>query len=180
MRCKNCRTKFEPKAFLEKYCQNKDCQIEKNTQMALKNLAKYKREKKERLNKTKESLLTTSDYLKIAQKVFNTYIRLRDKNDPCISCGTRNGKKNAGHYYSQGGHSNVRFDEDNVHLQCEYCNTYLSANLINYTKGLEEKIGHSRLMNLSQRAQAQKKWTMDEVKDLIKEYKEKTKQNEKH
>ena len=34
-----------------------------------------------------DSLKTASDYIKEAQVAFNAYIRVRDKNKQCISCG---------------------------------------------------------------------------------------------
>jgi hypothetical protein len=82
-------------------------------------------------------------------------------------------KKNAGHYFSSGGHSNVRFDEDNVHLQCEACNTFLSGNLLNYQIGIEKRIGAQKLLELHERAHVTKKWTIEELKELIRIYKNK-------
>ncbi len=112
-----------------------------------------------------ENLKTANDYLKIAQQVFNKFIRVRDAGLNCISCNKPCKKENAGHYYSQGGHSNVRFNEDNVHLQCEACNTYLSGNLLNYQIGIEKRIGAQRLMELQAKAHEVKKWTKDELKE---------------
>jgi hypothetical protein len=94
----------------------------------------------------------------------------------CISCNTIPKKKNAGHFYSQGGHSNVRFDEENVHLQCEACNTHLSGNLLNYRIGLEKRIGAKKLTELEQRAHLEKRWTVEEIKEIIKIYKVKLQQ----
>ena len=122
-----------------------------------------------------EDLKTTSDYLKIAQQVFNCYIRKRDNGLNCISCDKPCKKENAGHYYSQGGHSNVRFSEENCHLQCEHCNTYLSGNLLNYQIGIEKRIGAQRLMELQGKAHEVKKWTKDELKEIIEIYKNKLK-----
>jgi hypothetical protein len=93
----------------------------------------------------------------------------------CISCNKPCKKENAGHYYSQGGHSNVRFNEDNVHLQCEACNTYLSGNLLNYQIGIKERIGSQKLMELQAIAHETKKWTKDELKEIIETYKQKLK-----
>jgi hypothetical protein len=123
----------------------------------------------------KNDLKTTSDWLKEAQVVFNKYIRERDKGFNCISCEKPPLKKNCGHYYSQGGHSNVRFDEDNCHLQCEHCNTYLSGNLLNYQIGIEKRIGADRLIELQGRAHLEKRWSVDELKEIIKTYKQKIK-----
>ena len=122
-----------------------------------------------------EDLKTTSDYLKIAQQVFNKYIRKRDNGLNCISCDKPCKKENAGHYYSQGGHSNVRFSEENCHLQCEHCNTYLSGNLLNYQVAIKERIGSQKLMELQAIAHEVKKWTKDELKEIIATYKQKLK-----
>lgn len=120
----------------------------------------------------KTELKTTQDWLKEAQSIFNKYIRLRDEGLWCISCNTIPKKKNAGHYFSSGGHSNVRFDEDNVHLQCEHCNTYLSGNLLNYQIGIEKRIGAEKLIELQGKAHLEKRWNVDELKEIIKKYKD--------
>jgi hypothetical protein len=58
-----------------------------------------------------------------------------------------------------------------VHLQCEACNTYLSGNLLNYQIGIKERIGAQRLMELQAIAHEVKKWTKDELKEIIEIYK---------
>ena len=170
-RCKNCKEKFEPIRFNQKYCLKDEC---------LRVFVAETKDKQWKQTKTrmKENLKTTSDWLKEAQAVFNKYIRERDKGLNCISCNKPPLKKNCGHYYSQGGHSNVRYDEDNCHLQCEHCNTYLSGNLLNYQIGIEKRIGAEKLIELQGRAHLEKKWSVDELKELIKKYKEKYKQLE--
>jgi hypothetical protein len=126
----------------------------------------------------KEDLKTLQDWLKEAQTIFNKYVRLRDSGLNCISCDKPPKKKNAGHYFSSGGHSNVRFDEDNVHLQCESCNTFLSGNLLNYQIGIQKKIGAQKLLELQERAHLTKKWTIEELKEIIETYKSKIKELE--
>tara|TARA_R110000764_G_scaffold120559_1_gene208264 strand:+ start:536 stop:1000 length:465 start_codon:yes stop_codon:yes gene_type:complete len=77
-----------------------------------------------------------------AQSAFNAYIRYRDKDDNCISCGRNHtGQYHAGHYKSRGGHCELAFEELNCHKQCSACNNHLSANLINYRINLIKKIG---------------------------------------
>lgn len=168
-RCKNCKDKFEPIRFLHKYCLKDEC---------IRAFVAETKEKMWKQTKTrmKEDLKTTQDWLKEAQTIFNKYIRLRDMGLLCISCNTIPKKKNAGHYFSSGGHSNVRFDEDNVHLQCEHCNTYLSGNLLNYQIGIEKRIGAEKLIELQGKAHLEKRWTVDELKEIIKEYKTKVRQ----
>jgi len=172
-RCKNCKEKFEPVRFNHKYCLKDEC---------VRAFVAEAREKQWKQTKTrmKENLKTTSDWLKEAQVVFNKYIRERDKNKPCISCGSKiNGVKHASHYLSAGGHSNVRFHEDNVWVSCYKCNVMLSGNQIEYRKRLIQKIGVERVEWLENNGNIVKKWTKEELKLLITEYKKKTKQLEK-
>jgi hypothetical protein len=57
--------------------------------------------------------------LKKTQDVFNAYIRARDRDKGCISCGAE--VQEAGHYFSQGHHSALRFNEINTSGQCTCC-----------------------------------------------------------
>jgi hypothetical protein len=93
----------------------------------------------------KAKLKTRSQWLKEAQQAFNAWIRARDAGLGCISCGTHDGKENAGHYLSTGARPELRFEPDNVHLQCERCNTSLHGNLIPYRRALIERIGSARV-----------------------------------
>jgi hypothetical protein len=130
--------------------------------------------KKEKATKKKE-LMTLQDWIKIAQVTFNKYIRLRDAGQPCISCSKPAKKENAGHYYNANNHWALRFDEDNVHLQCEYCNTYLHGNLIPYRDNLISKIGSERYQRLEQLSGNTAKFTIEEVKEILEIYKAKLK-----
>ena len=170
-RCKNCKEKFEPIKFLQKYCLNDECLRVWVADVKEKTWKKTKA-------KAKLDLMTLSDYLKLTQQIFNKYIRLRDKHELCISCQKPPKKQNAGHYFSSGGHSNVRFDEDNVHLQCEHCNTFLSGNLLNYQIEIEKRIGAKKLIELQAKAQVVKKWSIDELKEIMVIYKKKIKEIE--
>jgi hypothetical protein len=125
--------------------------------------------------KMKEDLMSLSDWLKIAQTHFNTYIRQRDKDQLCISCQKPPLKKNAGHFFNANNHYSVRFDERNVHLQCEHCNTFLSGNLIPYRENLIKKIAVQEFEDLSKIANETRKFNIQEVKELINIYKNKIK-----
>ncbi len=125
--------------------------------------------------KMQAELETVQDLVKAAQLVFNKYIRERDKNEPCISCKSIPKKVNAGHFWNANNHWNVRFDEDNVHVQCERCNSYLSGNLLEYRTNLLTKIGAERFNQLEARARVTRKFTKDELKEIIKTYKQKIK-----
>lgn len=171
MRCRNCKEKFEPVRFNQKYCLKDECIrvfVEE---------AKSKAWKKTKKN-MQENLETIQDLVKATQIVFNKYIRLRDKDELCISCKQKPKKSNAGHFYNANNHWNVRFNEDNVHLQCEHCNTFLSGNLINYRENLLKKIGEGKFQLLEAEANKTRKFTKEELKEIIETYKKKIKQYE--
>ena len=120
--------------------------------------------------------MTVQDYVKIAQQVFNKYINLRDMGLPCISCGKNiNGRVNASHFYNANNHWAVRFNEDNVHSSCITCNQYLSGNLIEYSERIVEKIGAERYDRLKIEAKKTRKYTIEELKEIIETYKQKIK-----
>jgi len=171
MRCKNCKEKFEPMRFNQKYCFNKMCVDAWIQEAKVKNWKKTKK-------KMQEDLETIQDLVKATQIVFNKYIRLRDKDELCISCKQKPKKSNAGHYYNANNHWNVRFDENNVHLQCEHCNTFLSGNLINYRENLLKKIGAEEFNVLEGKSKVTRKFTKEELKEIIETYKKKIKEYE--
>lgn len=47
----------------------------------------------------------------------------------------------AGHFFKAELHSSVRFNENNIHLQCEHCNCFEEGNLTQYEPNLITKIG---------------------------------------
>jgi hypothetical protein len=109
--------------------------------------------------------------LKKAQTIFNKWIRERDKEKSCISCGGK--VEQAGHYFSQKNYSGLRFDETNVHGQCVRCNMYLSGNLIEYGMGLVDRYGTTYHIGLLKkgRFKTPKKWSREELIEIIKKYK---------
>jgi hypothetical protein len=172
-KCKYCKQPFEPSVFLQKNCFDPNCVTEWINEVKQKNWQKKKA-------KLKLDLMTVQDYIKLTQQVFNKYIRLRDVGNVCISCQKKPLKENAGHFYNANNHWSVRFDERNVHLQCEHCNTFLSGNLIYYRENLLKKIGIEEFENLSAEAMKTRKFTIEELKEIIATYKKKCKEIELH
>lgn len=68
----------------------------------------------------------------------------------------------------------LRWNEENVNAQCVPCNQHKSGNLIDYRIGLIEKIGLDRVEWL-EGPQAVRKYTCDEMRELIVHYKTKVK-----
>ncbi len=120
-----------------------------------------------------DSLKTASDYIKEAQVAFNSYIRVRDKHKPCISCGclpgdtVQGGKFDAGHYRSRGSASHLRYYLLNCHSQCVKCNRYLSGNVVEYRKGLIARIGAERVEQIEM-GNNPRKFTIDYLKRVKK------------
>ena len=107
------------------------------------------------------------DYLNDAQKSFNAFIRKRDESRPCISCGRwHNGKWNAGHYRTTKAMPALRFNEINVHAQCEPCNTNLSGNITEYRIELVRRIGAPLVEWLEKDHPKVNKWTKEELVSL--------------
>lgn len=115
-------------------------------------------------------------WIKQAQAAFNAYIRARDDALPCVSCGRHHsGQYHAGHYRTVGANPELRFEPDNCHKQCAPCNNHLSGNLVNYRMQLIERIGIERVEWLEGPHDA-KKYSIDDLKGIVKEYKDKLKQ----
>lgn len=134
-RCKICNEVFTPNRPLVPVCSPK-CAIDYTNKL------KANKAKKEK-SILKEKLKTLSDLEAEAKKSFQRYVRLRDKDLPCISCNNSNTNDWAGgHYFSAGMYSGLMFDERNCHKQCNtHCNKYLSGNLLEYRKGLIKRFG---------------------------------------
>jgi hypothetical protein len=119
---------------------------------------------------------TIPTLLKKAQASFNKYIRTRDQNKGCISCGKQ--ITDAGHYRSVGQFSALRFNEMNVNGQCRACNCFLHGNLIEYRKGLVNRYGEEKVLYLESITGrlSLKKWHSTELVAIVEEYKNKYKE----
>jgi len=178
-KCQYHKTKFEAKYFNQKFCLSDDKCIKAFNQSVKDNQIKANAKKWQTEKKAiKEKLMTKSDYLKIAQKVFNTYIRLRDKGKPCISCDKflKDNDVNASHYYSVGSSPNLRFNEHNVHSSCIKCNKELHGNIAEYSIRLPIRIGKDNFEQLIQDRNKPALKSIIEVQEIIKIYREKIKQ----
>jgi hypothetical protein len=148
-KCKFCGDEFEQARPMQNVC-SPDCAYKLVEQKKIKKAAKAIKDKEKELKKhlreSKEKLKTKGQLAKEAQAAFNKYVRLRDKDLPCISCGRHHqGQYHAGHYRSVGSAPHLRFNLWNNHRQCAPCNTHLSGNLINYRMNLIKRIGEEKV-----------------------------------
>jgi hypothetical protein len=169
---KTCRKQFPQRSMSHKAC-SPECAAE---------YAKLEREKKDRQDRQKglQALKTKRDYVKEAQIAFNAYVRLRDSNQTCISCGASfndgvlGGGMDCGHWRSVGSAPHLRFHEDNAHGQCKKCNRYDSGRAVDYRIGLIARIGLSRVERLES-DNSIKKWTIEELMQIRDHYRLKLK-----
>ena len=175
-KCRHCLKPFKPKYnTLERTCREYLCLVSEAMLKVREKELENVKNSKARLKVWKTNLETVQGLTKKAQAVFNKFIRLRDAGRSCISCDKLlAGKFDAGHYYSSGGHKNVTFDERNCHGQCVYCNRHLHGNLLNYQIGLVQRIGEE-VFNLSALAHETRKFTKEELNEIIKIYNQKCK-----
>ena len=175
--CKSCRQKFTPTRPMQTACSTA-CAIaiaeRKREKQAQQMAAEKRKEARQRLERIK----TRAQWMKEAQAAFNAFIRARDADRPCISCGRHhNGQYHAGHYLSVGSSPALRFEEINVWKQCAPCNNHLSGNAVLYRRALVELIGADKVEWL-EGPHEPKKYTIDDLKAIKAEYIRKRKEIE--
>lgn len=131
--------------------------------------------------KQKKSRSSLSRELEKTQKLFNKYIRERDRGKNCISKDIPwLSSFDAGHLFSVKQYSALRFDYDNVHGQSIQANRFDDGDFDNYLLNLPKRIGKERTEALIKRAEESKKfikkWTIEELKEIQEQVKIKLKE----
>lgn len=185
-RCKNpdCREWFHPRFQNEWWC-TPECGVvvgiaaREKKRLKERQEAESKRKKEAQQERRhhqirKLEVKPLSYFHSKAQAAFNQYIRTRDAEQPCISCGRHHeGKYDAGHYRTRGASPATRYDETNCHKQCVPCNQHLSGNIEKYTPNLIEKIGQEAF-DILMGPHPVKKWTREDLDQLAAHYRQKT------
>ena len=177
-RCPSCRVMFTPARNSQAVCGEIECAIahgqsEKGRAIAGKALAEVGRRE---IKVRKERLKSRADHLREAQQAFNEWVRLRDADLPCVSCGRHHdGQYHAGHWRSVGANPELRFEPLNAWKQCAPCNTHLSGNLVNYRISLLQLIGAEAVAWLEGPHPA-RKYTVEEIKAIKADYRAKTRE----
>lgn len=117
-------------------------------------------------SQTKRSTLSLLQLKKKVQRAVNAYIRIRDQDEPCISCSRVVEQKDAGHYIAQGSSGLLRFNLYNIHGQCLSCNRFKHGNLLEYRINLIKKIGREQVEWLEDYRHETKKWTREELEQV--------------
>ena len=171
----SCRASFVPKESFQSWC-SPDCAVviaRRRQEKKRKELAAIGRRE---IKVRKEKLKSRADHLKDTQIAFNAWVRARDAELPCVSCGRHHqGKYDAGHYRTVGSNPALRFEPLNCHRQCSPCNTRLSGNIVNYRIELVKRIGAESVEWLEGPHEA-KKYTIEELKAMTAECRAKTRE----
>ncbi len=166
-KCKYCLERYTPKYSTTEPCPKYECRL-KHLEA---NTAKINRANKAI---ARNEIKSYAQRLGEAKKVFQKWIRLRDKDKPCISCGTISSSVwDGGHFKKAELYSGVIFHEHNVNIQCGKCNRFLGGNELNYRTGLIAKIGEQAVLNLEHLAEMSrmKKYTNEELEEIKIKYK---------
>jgi hypothetical protein len=139
--CKNCQKEFIPKPAQAR-CDTCLWKAEKDK--------KFQQLKKQ-IEKPLKPPKKIKQKIDEKQKKINAIVRERDKGKPCISCGKKSVRLEAGHYISRAKSIKMRYDLDNIHGQCWECNNVLHGNEEGFKKGLIARYGQKYLENLDNR-----------------------------
>lgn len=153
-------------------------------------LAEGKREKdeqkaKQALNREfrqrKEAIKSIPELMAEADRVFQAYVRWRDRLLPCVCCnkfstGERyGGDWDGGHFRTKGAASHLRYHEDNCWRQLKQCNRQGAGRQLEYRKGLIARIGIERVEAL-ENDNSTHKWTREELIAIRDKYRAKLKE----
>ncbi len=92
-----------------------------------------------------------SHWLQMTQRAVNDWRRtmLLAAGHGCISCGTKTAFAwHAGHYRTTAAAPQLRFNPENIWLQCSACNVHKSGNIESYRAALVELIGEEKVQAL--------------------------------
>ena len=124
----------------------------------------------------KEKLKARADHAKDTQQAFNEWVRLRDADLPCVSCGRHHdGQYHAGHYRTVAANPAIRFEPLNVHKQCAPCNNHKSGDIVNYRIELVKRIG-AEAVEWLEGPHEPKRYTIEDLKAITAEYRAKTRE----
>ena len=96
----------------------------------------------------KNELNRTAHLDKLQALVNQCVVNVRDKGQPCCTCGTINPliKYDCGHFLSRGARPELRFELTNMHRQCStVCNVYGSGKKAEYTEFIRARYGQEHL-----------------------------------
>jgi hypothetical protein len=169
-KCKACKSPFFPARPMQCVCSPGCAAAQVKAKKAKEAEENAKAERKQDKAKL-QALKPLAYFADKAQREVNRYVRLKERGNPCISCGNPwQENYQAGHYLSRGARPELRYHLDNLHIQCIPCNHHKSGNASMYRVNLVSLIGAQRVESL-EGPHALPKWTRDDYQRIEKEFK---------
>ncbi len=109
-----------------------------------------------------------------ADRYFSSFIRERDKDKPCVTCGKYTDKKDCGHFISRRFES-TRFDEKNSHGQCQKCNRFEYGNQFEHGIKIDDMYGDGTAKQLHIKSKMLCKRNKFDYEEIATYYREKIK-----
>lgn len=169
--CKCCKNKFTPSKPLQIVCTPYCASVYASRLMSRKRDEERKAENRA-WRERKAAVKSLKHWEDMTQRAVNDYIRSRDlsNGEGCISCGKQNALAwHAGHFRTVAKASQLRYNPDNINLQCSECNTHQSGNTGPYRINLVKKIGSERVEAL-ENDNSLRRYTREELEALRKHY----------
>jgi hypothetical protein len=176
-RCRVCGGFFTPSRSIQPAC-GLECSLIYADKVIAKSKAKQAAEERKATRAGLEKLKTRSQWLKETQVAFNAMVRKRDEvaGLACISCGRLDREAwDAGHFRSVGSAPELRFSGVNTWRQCVPCNQHQHGNLIEYRKGLLDRIGAAAVEAL-EGPHPPRHYSIEDLKAMKAEFKAKLKE----
>lgn len=171
-KCRVCREAYTPRKELQVVC-SPNCALLHAKQKRERERKALDKIERKAIREAKEKIKPRAAYMKETQSVFNAWVRARDADQPCISCGRHHqGKYDAGHFRSVGSNPALRFEPLNCHKQCVPCNQHKSGNAIEYRIGLVARIGAEAVACL-EGPHKPKRYSIEDLKAIKAEYRQK-------
>ncbi|MGM7903167.1 recombination protein NinG [Yersinia enterocolitica] len=174
--CKVCKTRFKPETVYQWWC-NEEHRIEyavlvmkdkrrRDEASELKRRREKEREERKELKVRKINAQPKTYWIKQAQQAVNAFVRARDSNLPCVSCGTTSAAQwDAGHYRTTAAAPQFRFDPRQIHKQCSVCNQHKSGNIVPYRVELIKRIGIETVEAIENNHE-RRSYTIEELKGI--------------
>lgn len=171
-KCKVCKCAYTKTRPLQTVC-SPPCAMTLARNVGEQLRVKAETEDRKKTREKLDAMRTKPQLVKVAQTAFNSFVRARDADKHCISCGkppsTESNSVDAGHFRSVGSAPHMRFVEENCHGQCKHCNQYLAGNVLAYRKGLIERIGLTRVEQIES-DQTVRKYTKEGLQEIARHY----------
>lgn len=186
-KCRICRQEYMPQRPMQVTCGQYECQVSygvavaekskaKREAKAKKEMAEQRKAERKATKERRKELAPLQHFKKAAEKAVNAFVRERDAEQPCISCGTNDALEwHAGHFIPVGRSSFLRYTPANIAKQCSACNVFGAGKATEFEVGLVARIGRSAVDQLksSPRLRA---WTREELEAIEAEFKTKLKE----